>query len=68
MEILFTFTMDLSPWSAYPDEEEELVIPGVCFTVQRLEYDNDSKKHTIYLQLRQRFSGEYELLFHNPRE
>jgi hypothetical protein len=68
IQVVFTFTMDLSPWSRYPDEEEELVIPGVCFTVQRVEFDDDTKKYLIYLQLRQRFSGEYEHFFHNPCE
>jgi hypothetical protein len=65
MQVLFAFTMDLSPWSAYNDEEEELVIPGVGFTVQRVEFEKNTKKHLIYLQLRQRFSGEYEQFFHN---
>jgi hypothetical protein len=66
MQVILTFTVDLSPWSEYPDEEEELVIPGVCFTVERVEFDDDTKRHLIYLQLRQRFSGEYEHFFYNP--
>ncbi|CAF2144753.1 unnamed protein product [Rotaria magnacalcarata] len=34
MEILFTFIMDISELSEYPDEEEELITPGVCFNVR----------------------------------
>ena len=59
MEVLFAFTADLSPMSQYSDEEEELVTPGVCFSVKRVEFDNKTKKHLIYLMLRQRFSSKY---------
>ncbi|CAF1512807.1 unnamed protein product [Rotaria magnacalcarata] len=34
MEILFTFILDISELSEYPDEEEELITPGVCFNVR----------------------------------
>ncbi|CAF1122885.1 unnamed protein product [Didymodactylos carnosus] len=40
MQVLFAFTVDLSPFSEYPDEEEELITPGVCFTVQRVRGNN----------------------------
>ena len=58
MEVLFAFMADLSKISEYPDEEEELVVSGVCFRVQRVEFDRKSNKHFIYLQLRQRFSSK----------
>jgi NAD:arginine ADP-ribosyltransferase/WWE domain len=59
MEVVFAFITDLSPFSEYPGEEEELVTPGVCFSVQRLEFDKKTKKHLIRLKLRQRFSSKY---------
>ncbi|CAF3360572.1 unnamed protein product [Rotaria sp. Silwood2] len=58
MEVLFAFTADLSGVSEYPDEEEELITPGVCFRVRSVKIDHTTKKHLIYLQLRQRFSGK----------
>jgi hypothetical protein len=63
MQVQYAFTMDLEPMSAIPAEEEELISPGVCFTVERVVYDKQIKKHLIYLTLKQRFGGEYELLF-----
>ena len=56
MEIEFAFTVDIAPFSDYPNEEEELITPGVCFTVHRVEFDQSAKKHVIYLKLRHRFS------------
>jgi hypothetical protein len=50
--------MDLQPYSLMPDEEEELVTPGVCFTVQRVELGDTTKKHLIYLNLKHRHNGE----------
>ncbi|CAF1033832.1 unnamed protein product [Rotaria sp. Silwood1] len=63
MEVLFAFTADLQGLSEYPDEEEELVTPGVCFRVERIEFDHETKKHLIYLQLRQRLSGKSQEVF-----
>ncbi|UJR24429.1 hypothetical protein I4U23_005805 [Adineta vaga] len=54
MTVKHAFTVDLKPFSKYPDEEEELLSPGVCFTVDRLEKIN--KKHLIYLTLIQQYS------------
>ncbi|CAF3078348.1 unnamed protein product [Rotaria sp. Silwood2] len=56
MEIEFAFTVDIAPFSEYPHEEEELITPGVCFTVHRVEFDKSAKKHVIHLKLRHRFS------------
>ena len=58
MKVLFAFIADLSELSEYPDEEEELVTPGVCFRVERVENDRRKDKHLIYLELRQRFDGK----------
>ena len=58
MKILSAFIADISALSEYPDEEEELVIPGVCFNVQGVEFDRKAKKHLIYLRLRQRFNSK----------
>lgn len=58
MEVLFAFTADVSNVSEYPDEEEELVTPGVCFSVQSVKFDKKTKKSLINLKLRQRFNGK----------
>ena len=58
MDLVVAFTADLEKFTEYPDEEEELVMPGVCFRVTKVEYDGRNKKHLIYLKLRQRFSSE----------
>lgn len=60
LNIEFAFVTDLSQFSQYPDEEEEIITPGVCFRVQSVEFDSRNHKHIIYLILRQRFSGEYD--------
>ena len=65
MEVNYAFTVYLQPFSNYPDEEEELITPGVCFSVPRVEFDETTTKHLIYLKLRQRFNREYKQLFHN---
>ena len=58
MDLLVAFTADLAEVGNYPDEEAELVMPGVCFRVTKVEYDGKNKKHLIYLKLRQRFASE----------
>jgi hypothetical protein len=58
MRIQIAFTVDLSPLSEYSREEEELVYPGVCFTVDSLEFDEQKSKHLIYLTLRQRHNSK----------
>jgi hypothetical protein len=58
MEINYAFTADVQAFSQMPDEEEELIMPGVCFTVQSVEFDECRKKFLIYLNLKQRQSGE----------
>ena len=55
MKVVLAFIADLSPASEYPDEEEELITPGVCFSVHRLEFDPKTNKYLIYLELRERF-------------
>jgi hypothetical protein len=58
MEIRIAFTVDLSPLSRYPHEEEELLFPGVCFEIDRMEFDKDKNKHLIYLTLQQRHNSK----------
>jgi len=53
MRVKHAFTVDLKPFSEYPDEEEELLSPGVCFTVNRVQFDNFKNKSIIYLDLQQ---------------
>jgi hypothetical protein len=54
MKTKVAFTVDLSPWSQYPDEEEELLFPGVSFTIDQVDYHEDQKKHLIHLTIQQR--------------
>ena len=61
MEVSVAFIADLSEINQYPDEEEELVVPGVCFRVQRVEFDRKINKHLIYLKLWQRFSSKQDI-------
>jgi hypothetical protein len=58
MQIQIAFTVDLCPLSEYSHEEEELVFPGVCFAIDRLEFDEHKSKHLIYLTLRQRHNSK----------
>ena len=58
MDLVVAFTADLEKFTEYPDEEEELVKPGVCFRVTKVEFDRKNKKHLIYLKLKQRFASE----------
>ncbi|CAF4515683.1 unnamed protein product [Rotaria sp. Silwood2] len=63
MQILFAFVADLTPFSEFPTEEEELIAPGVCFRVKKVDSDCNIDKHIIYLELRQRFSGKLKGIF-----
>ncbi|UJR14429.1 hypothetical protein I4U23_001426 [Adineta vaga] len=51
MTIKHAFTINLKPFSEYPHEEEELLFPGVCFTVDRMEPGTEHIKYIIYLDL-----------------
>jgi len=52
------FTIDIQSYSMFPDEEEELLFPGVCFTIDRVEYDDNRKKHLIYLTLNHKYNSK----------
>lgn len=65
IDVLFAFTADLSKVSEYPDEEEELITPGVCFSVQSVKFNTKTKKRLIYLKLKQRFNRKYRKCFSN---
>ncbi|CAF3872560.1 unnamed protein product [Rotaria sp. Silwood1] len=65
MDVLYGFTADLRGLSEYPDEEEELITPGVCFCVRRVEFDCTTNKHFIHMELRQIWSGKREKVFSN---
>lgn len=62
MKVRWAFTCDLKPFSAHPDEEEELMVPGLCFTVQRMQFDSHSNKHLIHLQLTQRHTRMFPMI------
>ena len=58
--VKYAYTMDLSLFSKFPEEEEVLISPGVCFTVSHVEFDRDVNKHLIYLDLDHRLNGKYD--------
>jgi hypothetical protein len=58
MEMCLACTAHLKPFSNFPQEEEELIFPGVCFTIDRVEFDKDKTKHLIYLTLKQRHKSK----------
>lgn len=58
MELHVAFTADLSKISEYPHEEEELLFPGVSFTINKVEFDKKKNKQLIYLILQQRHSSK----------
>jgi len=60
MDIEFGFMADLSKESEYPNEEEELLAPGICFCVTKIETDPKTRKQIIHLKLRPRWSGKYD--------
>ncbi|CAF0906140.1 unnamed protein product [Adineta steineri] len=61
MEVNYAFTVDLQPFSNFYDEEETLITPGVCFTIQQVDFDKTTDKHVIYLNIVQRFN-KYDTL------
>ena len=63
MDVESAFSVDISPVSKHPEEEEELVAPGVCFNVLSVKLDARTDKHLIHLRLRQRFNRKYNALF-----
>lgn len=54
MESRIAFTADIQQFSKFPDEEEELLFPGVSFTINRMEFDKKNNKTLIYIILQQR--------------
>jgi hypothetical protein len=58
MKTQIAFTVDLSSLSEYAHEEEELLYPGVSFTIDKMEFDKKKKKHLIYLTLQQRHTSK----------
>lgn len=64
MNAKHVFSVDLKPFSHYPDEEEELVSPGVCFTVDRVEFDGRRQKYLIDLTLTQQYRRKLPHIFY----
>jgi hypothetical protein len=58
MKTRVAFTIDIQPFSNFPDEDEELLFPGVSFTIDRMEYDENKNKHLIYLTLQQKYNSK----------
>jgi hypothetical protein len=61
MQMKCAYTMDVSSFSEYVAAEEELIRPGISFTVERVEFDEAKNKHFIYLNLSHRHAGESQL-------
>ena len=55
MNVKHAFATDLKLYSAYPLEDEELISPGACFTVERVYFDNVIGKRVIDLHLFQQY-------------
>lgn len=64
MTVKHAFSVDLKPYSQYPDEEEELVSPGVCFFVDHVQFDQQIKKYVIDLSLTQQFGRKLIIFFY----
>ena len=60
MTARIAFTIDLTELSEYSYEEEELLFPGVSFTIDQLGSDKTKNKHLIYVSLQHRHTSEYE--------
>ena len=58
MKTRTAFTNDLTQVSEYKHEEEELLLPGVSFTINRMEFDKSKNKHLVYLTLHQRHTSK----------
>jgi hypothetical protein len=58
MTVRLAFIADISKYSEFPKEEEELLFPGVSFTVNEMEFDENKSKHLIYLTLQQRHNSK----------
>lgn len=58
MRIICAYIMDLSPYSHFPDEEEELICPGVSFTVDSVDFHKTENKFLVYINLNHRHTGE----------
>lgn len=51
IELLFKRSIDVSKISNYPDEEEELIKPGVVFIIENVEQDPETDKYLVYLSV-----------------
>lgn len=63
MHVKHVFGVDLKPYSQYPDEEEELISPGVCFTVDHVQFDEHMKKYVVDLSLVQQYRRKSTYFF-----
>lgn len=59
MKTRLAFIADLSELSEYPYEKEQLLLPGISFTIDKIEFDEYKKKHIIYLTLQQRHNSKF---------
>ena len=51
IELLFKRSVNVANMSEYPDEEEELIKPGVVFIIERVEFDPETDKYLVYLSV-----------------
>ena len=58
MTTRIAFIDDIQSISCIPNEEEELLYPGVSFTIDRTEFDQQKNKPIFYLTLQQKRNGK----------
>ena len=59
METKVAFTVDIQSISRFYEEEEELLFPGVSFTIDQVECEKDKNKYLIHLTLQQRRNSKF---------
>ena len=59
MNVKHAFAVDLKPYSEYQNEDEELISPGVCFTIERIYFDKIIERRVIDLHLFQQYRRKF---------
>lgn len=52
MNLEYAYSIDMAPFSSFPEEEEQLLYPGSTFVIKSVEYDGQTRKHLIYLTIK----------------
>ena len=62
MKIQVAFSIDLHLLSKYPHEEEEVLLPGVTYVINNVQFDSKTKKHLVTLILQQKHNSKSRIL------